>query len=67
MFSAEDISSIEEKFGRKAFDVLRARPDGTDLKWTKIGVIEITCFDITFMLHRMVNGRPSIKRWFNRF
>ena len=41
VFSTEDISPIEEKFGRKAVDGHRTRPDGTDLKWKQIGVKEI--------------------------
>ena len=42
VFSTEDISPIEEKFGRKAVDGHRTRPDRTDLKWKQIGVKEIT-------------------------
>ncbi len=41
VFSTEDIAPIEEKFGRKAVDGHRTRPDGTDLKWKQIGVKEI--------------------------
>ena len=41
VFSTEDISAIEEKFGRKAVDGHRTPPDGTDLKWKHIGVKEI--------------------------
>ncbi len=29
----EDISPIEDKFGRKAIEGHRTRPDGSDLKW----------------------------------
>ncbi len=41
VFSTEDISPIEEKFGRKAIEGHRTRPHGTDLKWKPIGVKEI--------------------------
>ena len=41
VFSTEDIEPIEEKFGRKAIEGHRTRPDGSDLKWKQIGVKEI--------------------------
>jgi hypothetical protein len=40
VFATEDISMVEEKFGRSAIDGHRTRPDGTDLKWKQIGVNE---------------------------
>ena len=33
VFATEDISKIEEKFGRGAIEGHRTRPDGSDLKW----------------------------------
>ncbi len=41
VFSTKDISPIEEKFGRKAIEGHRTRPNGHDLKWRQIGVKEI--------------------------
>lgn len=41
VFSTEDISPIEEKFGREAIEGHRTRPNGSDLKWKQIGVKEI--------------------------
>ena len=41
VFATEDISRVEEKFGRPAIEGHRTRPDGTDLKWKQIGVNEI--------------------------
>ncbi len=41
VFSTEDISPIEERFGRKANEGHRTRPNGSDLKWKQIGVKEI--------------------------
>ena len=38
VFATEDISQVEEKFGRNAIDGHRTRPDGSDLKWEQIGV-----------------------------
>ena len=42
VFATEDISKVEEKFGRSAIEGHRTRPDGSDLKWKQIGVNEIT-------------------------
>lgn len=41
VFSTDDISPIEAKFGRKAVEAHRTRPNGTDLKWKQIGVKDI--------------------------
>ncbi len=42
VFSIEDISKVEERFGRTTIEAHRTRPNGTDLKWKQIGVNEIT-------------------------
>ena len=39
VFSSSDLAGIEEKFGRKAADGYRTRPDGSELKWKQIGVV----------------------------
>ena len=60
VFSTEDISPIEEKFGRKAVDGHRTRPDGTDLKWKQIGVKEITdSRELPFFIQWLTNDHPS--------
>ena len=60
VFSTEDISSIEEKFGRKAVDGHRTRPDGTDLKWKQIGVKEITdSRELPFFIEWLTEDHPS--------
>lgn len=41
VFSTEDLSPIEAKFGRVGIEAHRTRPNGTDLKWKQIGVKEI--------------------------
>ena len=41
VFSTEDITPIETEFGRKAVKGHRRRPDGTELSWEQIGVIEL--------------------------
>jgi hypothetical protein len=60
VFSTEDISPIEEKFGRKAVDGHRTRPDGTDLKWKQIGVKEITdARELPFFIQWLTDDHPS--------
>ena len=60
VFSTEDISPIEEKFGRKAVDGHRTRPDGTDLKWKQIGVKEITdSRELPFFIEWLTQDHPS--------
>jgi hypothetical protein len=41
VFNVDDISLIEDKFGRKAVEGNRKKPDGTELKWKQIGVLNI--------------------------
>ncbi len=60
VFSTEDISPIEEKFGRKAVDGHRTRPDGTDLKWKQIGVKEIEeSRELPFFIEWLTEDHPS--------
>jgi len=60
VFSTEDISPIEEKFGRKAVEGHRTRPDGTDLKWKQIGVKEIEeSRELPFFIQWLTDDHPS--------
>jgi hypothetical protein len=60
VFSTEDIAPIEEKFGRKAVDGHRTRPDGTDLKWKQIGVKEIEeSRELPFFIEWLTEDHPS--------
>ena len=60
VFSTEDIAPIEEKFGRKAVDGHRTRPNGTDLKWKQIGVKEITdSRELPFFIEWLTEDHPS--------
>jgi hypothetical protein len=60
VFSTEDIAPIEEKFGRKAVDGHRTRPDGTDLKWKQIGVKEIEeSRELPFFIQWLTADHPS--------
>ena len=60
VFSTEDIKPIENKFGRPALDGHRTRPDGSDLKWKQIGVIEIaTQPELPFFIQWLTSDHPS--------
>jgi hypothetical protein len=60
VFSTEDISPIEVKFGREAVEGHRTRPDGTDLKWKQIGVKEITdSRELPFFIQWLTQDHPS--------
>ena len=60
VFSTEDISPIESKFGRDAVDGHRTRPNGTDLKWKQIGVKEITdSRELPFFIQWLTSDHPS--------
>jgi hypothetical protein len=41
VLNVDDISLIEDKFGRKAVEGNRKKPDGTELRWKQIGVLNI--------------------------
>jgi hypothetical protein len=60
VFSTKNISVFEEKFGRKAVDGHRTRPDGTDLKWKQIGVKEIEeSRELPFFIQWLTEDHPS--------
>jgi len=41
VFSTDDLTPIEKELGRKAVEGHRRRPDGTELSWEQIGIIEV--------------------------
>ena len=60
VFATEDISKVEEKFGRSAIEGHRTRPDGSDLKWKQIGVNEITdSCELPFFIQWLTADHPS--------
>jgi hypothetical protein len=60
VFATEDISKVEEKFGRTATEGHRTRPDGVDLKWKQIGVNEITdSRELPFFIQWLTADHPS--------
>jgi hypothetical protein len=60
VFATDNISTIEEKFGRTAIEGHRTRPDGSDLKWKQIGVNEITdSRELPFFIQWLTADHPS--------
>ena len=60
VFSTNDISTIESRFGREAIDGHRTRPNGTDLKWKQIGVKEIAeSRELPFFIQWLSEDHPS--------
>ena len=60
VFSSSDLAGIEEKFGRKAADGSRTRPDGSELKWKQIGVKEIVgSGELPFFIQWLTDNHPS--------
>jgi Glyoxalase-like domain len=41
VFSSEDLGLIEQELGRASVEGHRRRPDGTELSWNQIGIIEL--------------------------
>ncbi len=61
VFSTDDISPIEEKFGRDAVEGHRTLPNGTDLKWKQIGVKEIAdTREFPFFIQWLTADHPSL-------
>ena len=60
VFSSSDLQKVEEKFGRKAADGSRTKPDGSELKWKQIGVKEITgAGELPFFIQWLTEQHPS--------
>jgi len=60
VFSSSDLQKVEEKFGRKAADGSRTKPDGSELKWKQIGVREITVAgELPFFIQWLTDQHPS--------
>jgi len=60
VFNVDDISLIEDKFGRKAVEGNRKKPDGTELKWKQIGVKDIFLMnELPFFIQWQTKNHPS--------
>ena len=60
VFSADDLTPIENELGRKAVEGHRRRPDGSELTWKQIGVIELLdAPEKPFFIQWTSNEHPS--------
>ena len=60
MLATEDMSKVEERFGRSAIEYYCARPDGSYLKWKQNGVNEITnSRELHFFIQWLTADHPS--------
>jgi hypothetical protein len=60
VFNVDDISLIEDKFGRKAVEGNRKKPDGTELRWKQIGVKDIFFMnELPFFVQWQTKNHPS--------
>ena len=60
VISTDDISPIEKSLGREAVDGHRTRPDGTDLRWKQVGVLDtLKDFQIPFFIEWLTSEHPS--------
>jgi hypothetical protein len=60
VFSTENISLIESKFGRSAIEGNRTLPNGTELRWKQIGVREIAdTREFPFFIEWLSSDHPS--------
>jgi hypothetical protein len=61
VFSTQDISSFEARFGREAIEAHRTRPDGSELVWKQIGVKDISeSRTFPFFIEWNSNEHPSL-------
>ena len=60
VFSVDNISAIETKFGRLSVGGHRKKPDGTELKWKQLGVKEIFSMnELPFFIEWQTSNHPS--------
>lgn len=58
--STDDISQIEDRLGRKSVNGHRTRPDGTDLRWKQIGVLDnLDNSQLPFFIQWLTTEHPS--------
>jgi len=60
VFELEKISLMEEILGRKAVEGKRKKPDGTELAWKQIGVLEtLENYELPFFIEWISKTHPS--------
>ena len=58
--STDDISPIEKRLGREAVEGHRTRPDGTDLRWKQLGVLDtLEDSQLPFFIQWLTTDHPS--------
>jgi hypothetical protein len=58
--STDDISPIEKRLGREAVEGHRTRPDGTDLRWKQLGVLDtLRDAQLPFFIQWLTTDHPS--------
>ena len=58
--STEDISPIENRLGRDGVDGHRTRPDGIDLRWKQLGVLDtLVDSQLPFFIQWLTKDHPS--------
>jgi hypothetical protein len=60
VFSTDDISVVEERFGRSSTEGHRTKPNGSELKWRQVGVMEISDNrQLPFFIQWLSEDHPS--------
>jgi len=60
VLSTDDISPLEKKLGREAVEGHRMRPDGTDLRWKQLGVLNtLKDSQLPFFIQWQTSNHPS--------
>ena len=59
--SVDDVTKIEERLGRPAVEGHRRKPDGTDLRWKQIGVLDtLEDSQLPFFIQWLSVEHPSV-------
>jgi hypothetical protein len=63
VISTDDMVSIEKRLGRDSVEGHRTRPDGIDLKWKQIGILDtLNDSQMPFFIQWLTNEHPSINK-----
>ncbi|HUW88506.1 MAG TPA: VOC family protein [Candidatus Paceibacterota bacterium] len=58
--SVDDLAQVENRLGRPAVEGHRRKPDGTDLRWKQIGVLDtLEDSQLPFFIHWLSEEHPS--------
>lgn len=64
VISTDDMPSIENRLGKDSVDGHRTRPDGLDLKWKQIGILDtLNDAQLPFFIQWLTNEHPSIDKF----